>query len=227
MKSIVFDTGPIISLAVNDLLWILEPLSKRFDGKFYISEAVKRELVDKPMKIKRFKFEALRVMRYIDDGILNVLDVAELRKKVEYLLNLANSCFKVHNEWIRIVHYAEMESLAAAIMLKSAALVIDERTTRVLIEENDRLRNMMESKLHTKISVNYKNIKEFQEKIGQIKLIRSVELVAVSYELGLLDRYLPSIKNAGKELLDSVLWGLKLNGCAISSSEIEKLVKMV
>ena len=227
MKSIVFDTGPIISLAVNDLLWILEPLSKRFDGKFYISEAVKRELVDKPMKIKRFKFEALRVMRYVDDRILNVMNVGELRERTEYLLNLANTCFKVHNRWIKIVHYAEMESLAAATMLNSDALVIDERTTRVLIEEPERLKNIMESKLHIKISVNYKNIKAFQEKIRQIKLIRSVELVAVSYELGLLDRYLPNIKNAKKELLDSVLWGLKLNGCAISSSEIEKLVKIV
>ena len=49
MKSIVFDAGGIISLTINDLLWLLEPLKKRFKGDFYISKAIKKEIVDKPL----------------------------------------------------------------------------------------------------------------------------------------------------------------------------------
>ena len=61
MKSLIFDAGPIISLATNNLLWILEPLKNKFDGKFYLTDAVKRELVDRPLETKKFKFEAIQV----------------------------------------------------------------------------------------------------------------------------------------------------------------------
>ena len=57
MKSIVFDSGPIISFDLNNLLWLLVPLKREFNGKFYITSAVKRELVDKPLEIKKYKFE--------------------------------------------------------------------------------------------------------------------------------------------------------------------------
>ena len=58
MKSIVFDTGPIISLTLNNLLWIIEPLHDRFGGEFYITKAVYKELIDRPLSTKKYKFEA-------------------------------------------------------------------------------------------------------------------------------------------------------------------------
>ena len=71
MKTIVFDTGPIISLTMNNLLWILEPLKSISNANFYITNPVKKELVDNPLnKTKRFKFEALQVLHYIENGIL-------------------------------------------------------------------------------------------------------------------------------------------------------------
>lgn len=70
MKSIIFDAGPIISLATNNLLWILKPLKKYFNGKFYITDAVKRELVDKPFETKKFKFEAIQVEKLIEEGVI-------------------------------------------------------------------------------------------------------------------------------------------------------------
>ena len=32
MKTLVFDAGPIISMTMNNLLWLLKPLKKQFDG---------------------------------------------------------------------------------------------------------------------------------------------------------------------------------------------------
>lgn len=54
MRALVFDTGSIISLVTNNLLWILPPLKKQFRGDFLISEAVKGEIIDHPLKTKKF-----------------------------------------------------------------------------------------------------------------------------------------------------------------------------
>ena len=72
MKTIVFDSGPIISLAMKNLLWTLEPLKKEFGGEFYIPYGVKKELIDKPLQGKKYKFEALQVLRLINLGSLKV-----------------------------------------------------------------------------------------------------------------------------------------------------------
>ena len=43
---------------------------------------------------------------------------------------------------------------------------------------------------------------------------------------GILNKYLADIKNPHETLLDSVLWGVKLNGCAVSKQEIEEILKI-
>ena len=56
MKSLVFDAGPIITLTMNNLLWLLNPLKNNFKGEFYLSAAVKEELIDRPLQTKKYKF---------------------------------------------------------------------------------------------------------------------------------------------------------------------------
>ncbi|MBL7054947.1 hypothetical protein ISS05_04285 [Candidatus Woesearchaeota archaeon] len=226
MKSIVFDAGPIISLAINDLLWLLEPLKKRFKGNFYISKGIKQEIVDKPLKTKRFKFEALKVLNYIENGTISIVDNEDIRKKTELLLDLANNSFIAHNHPINIVHYGEMSGIATAILNNSDAYAVDERTTRTLIENPDKLKNILRHTLHTRIKIDYSKLKEFQKLTKNIKVIRSVELVTIAYELGLLDKYLVNTINPRQTLLESVLWGVKLNGCAVSKREIEQILKI-
>ena len=62
--------------------------------------------------------------------------------------------------------------------------------------------------------------------VNNIRAIRSVELVAVAYELGILDSYITKIPDARKNLLESVLWGVKLNGCAVSKDEIGQILRI-
>ncbi len=70
MKTIVFDTGPIISLTMNNLLGLLEHLKKKSNARFLIPRQVKAELVDNPMNnTKRFMFEAMQVLRIIEKGV--------------------------------------------------------------------------------------------------------------------------------------------------------------
>lgn len=226
MKSLVFDAGPVISLATNNLLWILEPLKKRFNGKFYVTEAVKRELVDRPLEIKKFKFEAIQVERLVEEGILEIVDSGFIREKTPGLLNTANEIFKAYNNCIRIVHYAEMSVIAAAISLGSDAIALDEKTTRHLIENPKNVAEILRKTLHTPIYINENNLKEFKNTVKGVKTIRSIELVAIAYEQGLLDNYITNMPDARKNLLESVLWGVKLNGCAVSKGEIEQIIKI-
>lgn len=221
MKALVFDSGPIISLTMNNLLWILEPLKEHFKGKFYITQAVKTEVVDKPLTTKRFEFEALQVMHHIKHGVLEVLDNPADTVK---LLNLANQSFKAKGHWIRLSHHGEMSSVALALQLNASALVIDERTTRELIENPDNMRNIMKSKLHTKVFVNNDNINRLKDYIKGIKVIRSSELVYIAYKLNLLNKFIDGATK--KRLLDSILWGVKLDGCAISKNEIEQIIAL-
>ena len=226
MKSLIFDAGPIIRLATNSLLWILEPLKREFNGKFYITEAVKRELVDRPLEIKKFKFEAIQVEKLIDEGTLEIIDSNQIRENTPNLLNSANEIFKVFNNYMRIVHFAEMSVIAAANSINADAIVIDEKTTRLLIENPKNLADILRKTLHAPISINENNLNDLRNKIKNIKAIRSIELVTIAYERGLLDSYITKIPDARKNLLESVLWGVKLNGCSVSKDEIEQILRI-
>ncbi|MBI2654146.1 hypothetical protein HYX02_05025 [Candidatus Woesearchaeota archaeon] len=226
MKSLIFDAGPIISLATNNLLWILEPLKKKFDGEFYITDAVRRELVDRPLETRKFKFEAIQVETLIERGILEVVDNISIRQKTPMLLSTANEIFKAFGNYMKIVHYAEMSVIAAALELGSDAIVIDEKTTRLLVENPRIILEILKKTLHTPINVNESNLKEFRNAVDGIRAIRSVELAAIAYEHGFLDSYVTKIPDARKNLLESVLWGVKLNGCAVSREEIEQILRI-
>ena len=226
MRSIIFDAGPIISLATNNLLWVLEPLKIKFGGEFYITNAVKEELVDRPLSTKKFKFEAIQVERLVEENVLSVVDNNFIREKTPMLLGTANQIFRAYNNYIRIVHFAEMSALAASVSLNSDSVVIDEKTTRFLIENPRMIAEILKKTLHTSVHVNESNLKEFRDSVKSIKIIRSVELVAVAYEQGMLDSYITKIPDAKRNLIESVLWGLKLNGCAVSKDEIDQLVRI-
>ena len=226
MKSLVFDSGPIISLATNNLLWVLEPLKKEFNGQFCITNMVKSEIVGRPLEIKKYKFEAIQIEKLIEDGVLNVVDNIFIHEKTSGLLSAANEIFKAYGNYMRIVHAAEISVIAASISLNAGAIVIDEKTTRYLIEDPKFIADILRKTLHTPISVNENNLKQFESAVKGIRAIRSVELVTVAYERGMLDRYITRMPDARKSLLEGLLWGLKLNGCAVSRDEIEQIIRL-
>jgi len=226
MKSLVFDTGPVISLTVNNLLWLLQPLQQLFKGAFYIPEAVHAELVDRPLQTKRFKFEALQVEEQIENGVFSIIDTKQIRERASALLMLANNAFIARGQPLRVCQYAELETLAAGTLSNANAVVIDERITRTLVENPTALQRLLQKRLHTPVQANKTNITQFQSMCTQVPIIRSVELVTIAYERGLLDKYLVKVPNVRQQLLESVLWGVKLHGAAISEQEIEEILRM-
>ena len=55
---------------------------------------------------------------------------------------------------------------------------------------------------------------------------RGANTQVIAYEAGILDVYLPNIPKPKFNLLESVLWGVKLNGCAVSEREIKDILRL-
>lgn len=226
MKYLVFDAGPIITLTMNNMLWILRDLKKKFQGEFIIPESIKYELIDKPIEGKKFKFEALHTLTYLKNRTLKVY-AKHIREDTNKLAEIINHIFYAREQNLNIVQLGEVETIAVALKIDAFAVVIDERTMRLLIESPDILHKILQKKLRTKVTCDKKKLNELKQLTRNLKVIRSVDIATRAFELGLLDRYLPhDMANPKKELLTAMLWGLKLDGCSISQEEIDDIVSI-
>lgn len=224
-KAIIFDASTLISLSMNGLIEELKELKKIFNGKFLIPHEVKTELIDNPITIKRFELEALRIKELIESKIIELPEslniskeeISELTKKY---LSLANTIFESKKEEIKIIHLGEAACLALSKLLNEKGiknlLSIDERTTRMLIEKPENLKELLERKLHQKMFFKKDNFNHFKG----FKVIRSAELIYFAYKKDLV-----KVKD-GNLVLDALLYALKYKGCAISFEEIEEMKKI-
>ena len=148
------------------------------------------------------------------------------------LIRLSSGVFETKGEYIQVIHKGEVQSLALVKHLNSNAYIIDERTTRLLVENPKKLTGILLNKLHSRINVNKNNLDEFRKEVGRVDIIRSIELMVYAYDSGLLDEYVKGKVDVGfkvdlkKTLLEGLLWGLKLRGCSISTEEIDEILKM-
>lgn len=224
MKALIFDSGPLINLSMNGLLFILEDLKKDFDGKFLITESVRREVVDKPMNVQKFELGAVRIQNLIDKGVLEApssmgINPDKIRADTERIRIAANHSIRLRSQPITIVSDAEMSCIALANELKKhgvdVLVAVDERTTRILSEAPTELERIMSSKLHHDIKVDIRNLGDFKS----IKFIRSSELVYVAYKKGFIELQ-------GNKVLEALVYATKFKGAAISFDELDQLKKM-
>ena len=223
-KALIFDSSTLISLSMNGLLEYLEKLKEIFDGKFIITKEVKQEIIDKPLTIKRFELEALRVRNLFFEKVIEMPDClgikdSEISSKTKEIMDIANNTFAERNRNIHLISDGEASCMALSKILNQKkiqnVICVDERTIRMLSEKPENLRKLMEKKLHTRINSKTGNYDFF----NGFKFIRSTELIYVAYKKKLID-----IKNG--ILLDALLYALKFKGCAISDTEIEEIKKL-
>lgn len=225
MRCIVFDTGPLITLSLNNLLWVLKPLKEQYKGEFYITNSVKKESIDKPLQTKKFKFEAIQILKLVEEGIIKVIYDKNIKEKANFLFNEINSFFKAHDNYIKIVHYAEIETLAAGLVLKADSIVVDEFITRNIVENPKLVHERLEGKLHLPVIQNENAIKNIRQELN-LNILRTFELILIAFELGLFKDYYLKLPYAKKQLLEGLLWGIKLNGCSITEQEINEALKL-
>ncbi len=232
MKAIVFDASTIISLASNNLLWILEPLKKRYKGKFLIPSIVKDEIITEPLHSLRFKFSAMQVAAEVAKGTLEIYDSKNLQVQTKRLLGAMNNLFLAKRRFMRLLSAGEVSVLALAREVGADCVAIDERTMRLLIEDPYKLARLQAEKLHTKVDLHQRNLDIVLEATHGFQVMRSSELAVIAYEMGLLNQYVHAKEkrliagNLQKNLLEGLLWALKLNGFSISGDEIANLVKI-
>lgn len=224
-KAIIFDSGTLISLSMNGLLNELKKLKEIFNGVFLITLDVKNEIVDYPIQRKEFELEALRVKELLDSGILKTPDMIEIDNKIvktkaEEIMNMSNDIFVSHKKQVKLIHIGEASCIALSKILNEKniknVIAVDERTTRILIEKPENLKELLEKKLHTKIEVKKSQYEYFKG----LKVIRSAELMYVAWKKDLVE-----LKDH-ETILDALLYAVKFKGCAISSEEIEEIKKM-
>ena len=221
---IIFDASTLITLAMNGMFEEIRGLKKIFNGKFIITKEVKKEIIDKPITINRFKLEALKLKQLVDEKILEMplvigIKDEEISKKTMEILDIANNTFQGNNKNIHLIDLGESSCLALSKILNKKSIknviAMDERTTRMLGENPESLKKFLQKKLHTRINLKKENLEFFRE----FKVIRSSELVYIAYKKGLI-----KLKNGF--VLDALLYAVKFKGCAISDEEIREIKKL-
>ena len=155
-KILIFDASSLISIAMNGLLFELKELKKTFPGKFIIPQEVKWEAIERPLNIKRFELEALKLNELLEDGTLELPESIGVESKIittktKQLLDIANNTFFEKGK--KNLHLIDLGETACLVLGKILAekniphaLVVDERTTRLLCEGPENLKIFQDAK---------------------------------------------------------------------------------
>ena len=217
-KAIVFDSGTIINFAMNGMTDLLRQLKAEFKGRFFITEDVKYEIIDRPLKISRFELEALVINKLLEDKVIELpydtVDKNKLQTKTNEINDLLNHTYFARGEFMKIMDKGEVSAVALCLLLAEKgiknALAVDERTTRMMCEMPQNLQKIFQDKLHTEVETKREN-----PFLNEIKVIRSSELMYIAYKKGLV-----KLKN---HVLEALLYAVKFKGCAISFEEIDRM----
>jgi len=217
---IVFDSGVIISFSETCFLSLFKDLKEDI-GEFIITKNVKFECVDKVKNVMRFKLSSLRIDEEINFNIFKVYNGdRSLDETTNKIMFLTNNMFYVRGKPIKIIQIGEAESLALLGLSDASFLAVDERTTRMLIEQPHALLDIFKRKYKTgKVNLDERKYLKFREIIGNVNSIRSVDLLVYAYKKNLLSNIFKD-----KENLKAALYSLKFKGCSVSFEEINEFI---
>jgi hypothetical protein len=224
-KAIIFDASSLISMSMNGLLPELEALKKVFGGHFLIPKDVEYEAIERPIGITRFALEGLRLKELYKKGVLESpsvlgIDEREIALKTSEMEALANNMFSSSRGKIKLIHKGETACLALSRICDSKmiknAICIDERTTRMLVEKPENLKDLLERKMHTKVKLGKREFGFFRD----FRIIRSTEMIYIAWKKDLV-----RLKD-GKKVLEALMWALRFKGCSISHEEIKEIVRI-
>ncbi|MFH2020577.1 MAG: hypothetical protein ABIJ34_04135 [archaeon] len=221
-KAVLCDSSSLISLTDGDLDHVLLFLKKNFPINFYIPPSVEEEMVTRPIKsdLKEYLFSAIRLKKQMRDGIITKVD-SDVKAETDKILKMANNIFFVRGQPMRLMHEGEAEMVAMAKSLAISTLLVDERTTRLLIENPFQLKSHLEQEFKVNVMVQKTNLTNLAEYVKGMEVIRSSEIVVLAYE----NRYFDDYGDMHVAILRAALYRLKYSGCSIRFQEIEDFVR--
>ncbi|MFZ2454910.1 MAG: hypothetical protein WAX07_00305 [Candidatus Altiarchaeia archaeon] len=216
-KTVVADSSSIISLALNCMSSALLEMGV----KILVTDEIYEEIILRPMGSKRYALESMRIKKLFSEGVISVQNPEPLITRE--IMDLSNSIYHINNHPLHLIHKGEAAALALIAGIDADVLLIDERTTRLLLEDAEALRVVLSDQMGRRVDMDRQKLAAFNEIIPDIRIIRSSEVAAVAYERGILGRNLGS---GGIESLMATLYALKFSGCAISWHEIDEYMSL-
>jgi hypothetical protein len=223
-RDVLCDSGALISLTAACLDNLLYYFHESHHVRFIIPPSVEYESVRRPLEsnLRKYLFSAIRIKNAIDDGVVVMVD-ASVGEQSKRLMNAANNMFFVRGKPLCLIQAGESEMLALAKAVGIEYILIDERTTRMLIEAPLKLKEHLEYEFGVNVMVNKDNLKFLTSEISPLRAIRSSELAMLAYEKG----YFRHFKKLQKAALEAALYKLKYSGCSISYAEINSYLGSV
>jgi len=226
MKSnyVLCDASSLISLTVSCLDSLLPFFQEKFRVRFLIPKSVEYEAVTRPLsfKSKIHSFSALRIKDMIHDEVIEVVS-ENAEEETKELMRLGNSIFHARGRTVRLMHMGETEMLVLANRLQVPSLLMDERTTRILVEDPISMKKHLQKEFRANIMVNKKHLLDFSSKVKDLDVIRSTELLYLAYENGFLRHF----NDIEKDAAEAALYNLKYAGCAVSFNELKEYAKLM
>ncbi|HIH09207.1 MAG TPA: hypothetical protein HA254_00900 [Candidatus Diapherotrites archaeon] len=223
-KSFVLDSSSIITIADNCFIRVLRHLSEKEGIEFIIPASVYAESVTTPLAIKRFEFSAVRIRDAVEDGYIRVAGTTPaLEGRINEIESHTRDLCSCSGRRIILLQRGEIETLALLKELGSDVLVIDERTTRMLLEEPSALGNFLRKRHRCDVKLDRDSLSYFRRGFGNIKVFRSVELISLAYEDGSFEKEV----HKSRQALEAALYAAKFAGCSVSFEEIKKFVSRV
>lgn len=222
-NSIVCDSSALISLADTCFLGALSELKARLGGDFLITDSVKQECIDTPLRTKSHTLPAIRLQLALNDGIIRAVDSSGLKKTTEDLIWTANNLFFAENRPIALFHKGEAETLALAIALNLENVLMDERNARLVVEDPELLGSHLAEELGFSLRTNQKYMERLKAMTSRLNVFRSSEMVVIAYEKGCFKGF----HELEKQAVEAALYGVKFAGCSISFDEIEEFTRSI
>jgi len=219
MMKVVCDASSLISLADSCLIEILD--REYLNAEYVISPRVKHEAVDYPINKKMYSFSAHRIKNLMDKGKILMFE-QDVKQHTSEIITAANSIFYVGNRNLKLIHEGEAEMLALATALQTPYILMDERTTRAIIENHENLKIHLESEFQQEVVIDEKMLRIFLKEFGNVKIFRSSEMIITAWQKGFFKDYSNDV-----EALGSALYRIKFAGCAISFNEIEEYLRSI
>jgi hypothetical protein len=222
MKDIICDSGSFISLTNSCLDRILYFLSEKFRVRFVIPPSVEYETVTRPIQsnLRQYTFSAIKIKEAIRDGVIVTVN-SDVSSQTNRILRYANNVFYAKGSPLQLIQSGEAEMLALASELGVKDILIDERTTRMLIESPFNMREHLGKEFNVNIMVDKKALEEFGSMTKGISAIRSSELVMLAYENGYFDHF----EELKLPALEAALYTVKFSGCSLRFDEIQEYLK--
>lgn len=220
-KYVLCDSSTLISLTSSCLEGLLYFFKDKYGVRTLIPKSVQKETVETPLSLatKEYCFSAIRIKDMIHDGVIEVVSedvTAETRK----IMDAVNKVFYARGSPVTLMHMGETEMIALAKKLEVPSIMIDERTTRVLIEDPNSMAQHLQDEFRTSIMVNRQSLAQLAEIMRGLDVIRSTEIAYLGYEKGFFSHF----EGIEKQAAEAALYRLKYSGCAISFEEIEEYV---